>query len=310
MAIKYMNYKIIYIILLLLIILYIIRLYYYRNGFIEYFEDKFQDHETHIEIYDKEFVDLYEIIYRDFSDIEHDIKIVSTKIIDNVKNEINILVAGCGVGKLTKYLKDKYQNVIGVDISELMLKKSQTLYPNIKFIRGNLSKENIFDKNKFSHIFIDERTLYYNKLNDIKKIINNIFYWTINKGFLIVPIYDPENLQVACRYYSSNYMDNKGNLHGFTYLNDFSHDCYYIRNDDNKDNFDYYDKVIFDTGDKRIKKTIFNIPSTEIIYDIILNSGFELYHKEEIRTQIVGGYELVIFRKKNTITTVEELQKK
>ena len=305
-----MNYKIIYIILLLLIILYIIRLYYYRNGFIEYFEDKFQDHETHIEIYDKEFVDLYEIIYRDFSDIEHDIKIVSTKIIDNVKNEINILVAGCGVGKLTKYLKDKYQNVIGVDISELMLKKSQTLYPNIKFIRGNLSKENIFDKNKFSHIFIDERTLYYNKLNDIKKIINNIFYWTINKGFLIVPIYDPENLQVACRYYSSNYMDNKGNLHGFTYLNDFSHDCYYIRNDDNKDNFDYYDKVIFDTGDKRIKKTIFNIPSTEIIYDIILNSGFELYHKEEIRTQIVGGYELVIFRKKNTITTVEELQKK
>ena len=304
--------KIFYVILLILIILYILRLYYYRTGFIEKFEDKFQDHEKYIEIYDKEFIDLYEIVYRDFFDIEHDMKIVSSKVIDNIKNknDINMLVCGCGVGKLPKYLKDKYNKVIGVDVSELMLRKAQSLYPNIKFVRGNLVKPQIFEKNKFSHIFIDERTLYYNKTNEIKTIIHNIFEWTIDKGFLIIPIYDPDNLQVACRYYSSNYMDNKGNLHGFTYLNDFSHDCYYIKNDENKENISYFDKVIFDTGEKRIKKTEFNFPSKENMYDIILNSGFELFYREPVRTQVVGGYELAIFRKKKSVTSVEELQKK
>ena len=30
-------------------------------------------------------------------------------------------------------IKEKYKNIIGVDISENMLKKAQSLYPNIKF---------------------------------------------------------------------------------------------------------------------------------------------------------------------------------
>ena len=82
-----------------------------------------------------------------------------------------------------------------------------------------------------------------------------------------------------------------------------------IINEENKDIFDYYDKVIFDTGDKRIKKTTFYFPPKEEIYDIILKSGFELIYIEKIRTQVVGGYELAIFKKKKTITTVDELEK-
>lgn len=45
------------------------------------------------------------------------------------------------------------------------------------------------------------------------------------------------------------------------------------------------------------------------MYDIILNNGFDVVHIENIRTQVVGGYELAIFKKKNIIT-VEELEKK
>jgi hypothetical protein len=123
-------------------------------------------------------------------------------------------------------------------------------------------------------------------------------------------VYDPSKLQVASRYYSSNYVDNKGNKHGFTYLNDFSHDCYYIKDEENSNVYNYYDKAIFDSGDKRIKKTNFYIPPKEKIYDIILNNGFEVIHIENIRTQIVGGYELAIFKKKKNIITVEELEKK
>ena len=138
--------KIVFIIFLLIIILLIIS--YYNKQITENFEDKFEDHEKYEEMYDTEFTELYEIIYRDFSDIDFDTNIIYPKIVDNItnKNDINFLVCGSGTGKLCKKIKEKYKNVIGVDISENMLKKSQSLYPNIKFVRGNIVKKNIFEK--------------------------------------------------------------------------------------------------------------------------------------------------------------------
>ena len=303
------NYEnIISLIILSLVILLII--YSCSSVSIEHFEDKFDDFEKYDELYDEEFVELYEIIYRDYEDIDFDTKIVYNHTMVKNNNEPNILVCGSGIGKLCKKIKEKYKNVMGVDISENMLKKSQVLFPNIKFIRGNIAKEKIFEVNKFSHIYMDERTFYYNDLKIQEDIIKNIYLWLKPEGYFIMNIYDPSKLQVASRYYSSNYVDNKGNKHGFTYLNDFSHDCYYIKDEENSNVYNYYDKAIFDTGDKRIKKTTFYIQPKEKIYDIILNNGFEVIHIENIRTQIVGGYELAIFKKKKNIITVEELEKK
>lgn len=307
------NIKILCLILLLIIII-CITLPYFPNKIIENFDDKFDNNESYEEIYDKQFVELYEIIYRDFSDIDHDLNIVESKVMNNIsdKNSINILVCGAGVGKMCKKLKEKYKNIIGVDISENMLLKAQLIYPNIKFVRGNIIKEKIFERNTFSHIFFDERTLYYNKPEHLNNIILNCYYWLKDEGYLIIPVYNPKKLQLASRYYSSKYMDNKGNIHGFTYLNDFSHDCYYIKDEEDKngETFNYYDKIIFENGKKRIKKTIFYIPEKEKIYDIILQNGFDIYYIEKVRIQIVGGYEFVIFKKKKSTITVDEIQQK
>jgi len=277
---------------------------------IEGFEDKMDAFETYEEIYDSEFIDFYEIIYRNFLYIDYDLDIVYKKTMDEKNMQVaNFMVAGCGVGKLCKRLKDKDLNVIGVDISELMLKKSQFYYPHIKFVRGNLIKQTILNKNSFSHIFMDYKTLYYNSLDDIKKIIINCYLWLEEGGFFIVPIYDPAKMRLVPRYYSSNYIDNIGNVHGFTYLNDFSHDCYIIKNEKEENTFDYYDKILFEDGKKRIKKTKYIIPSKEDMYDIILRSHFELFYKDEERPKNVSGYELAIFKRKSQIITVDELEK-
>ena len=144
-----------YIFIFLIIILF----YFYYKDFrtIEKFEDKFDDFEKYDEIYDSEFTDLYEIIYRDFSDIEKDIKVIEEYIPNLNQNDLSIAVLGSGVGKLCKFLKEKNKNVIGVDISENMLKKAQSIYPNIKFIRGNITKEKIFnscDEEKINNTII------------------------------------------------------------------------------------------------------------------------------------------------------------
>lgn len=324
-----------------ILIIYYLIFYYYikyqenkdskKNYVIENFEDKFSqfnDLDNFKEIYDKDFIDYYQIIYDDSSDIEADLKIVYEKAFNNVENSSNleILVAGCGVGKLCKKLKEKYKNVYGIDISENMLLKAQLLNPNIKFIRGNLLISNTFNSNQFTHIYLDERTLFYHKLDEMKLIIENIYSWLKKDGYLIIPIYIFNKLQLASRYYSTKYIDDKKNIHGFTYLNNFSHDCYYISdkklkeinnananaNSNSKDLIDedkyyYYDKIMLDSGKKRIKQTEFYFPNKESIYDIILKTGFDIIHIEKIRRQIVGGYELAIFKKKYFETTIEKI---
>lgn len=282
---------------------------------IEYLLNEYKEKDD--DIYDKEFVDLYDIAYHDFFDINRDNKVILKylpKSIQKNKDNTSIIVGGCGVGKVCKSWKDLgYPNIKGIDFSKHMLKKAETLYPNIDFIRGNLVDHKILPE-KSTHLFIiDERTLYMNHTKDIEKIIKNTYHWLYDDGILVVPIYDKNELQLASRYYSTTYIDSLGIVHGFTYLDHFSHDCWYVPDlDDKKEKSErllmYFDKFTFKDGKKRIKPTLhYFSPKTEI-YDIILNSGFEKIHIEPVCTQIVGGYEVAIFKKKKNSINVSELQ--
>jgi len=251
------------------------------------------------DIYDKEFVEMYEIIYRDNTDIDYDFNIIK-KYLKN-KDIKKCAVLGSGVGKMCNKVKEGLglsgSDLMCVDNSEQMVIYSKKKYPNIKIVYADIIKENTLDKGKYDLIILDERTLYYNKIGNQKKIIDNCYKWLSKNGILVVPIYDPENLQLASRYYSLNYIDDKGNKHGFTYLNDFSHDGYYIKDKKNSELYNYYDKIVLKDGSKRIKKTTFYFQSKEKTYDMILKK-FKQIHIEPIHTQILGGYELGIFNKK------------
>lgn len=330
--------KILLYILIFLIFIYLMikiknAIYEKNNDVKEHFQDKLdysieyllnEYKEKHDDIYDKEFVDLYDIAYHDFFDVNRDNKVILKylpKSIKDKKDSSSIIVGGCGVGKVCKSWKDLgYPNIKGVDFSKHMLKKAETLYPNIDFIRGNLVDHKILPE-KSAHLFIiDERTLYMNHTKDIEKIIKNVYNWLYDDGILVVPVYDKNELQLASRYYSTTYIDNLGIVHGFTYLDHFSHDCWYVPDLDEKENSNekeenkserllmYFDKFTFKDGKKRIKPTLYYFsPKTEI-YDIILSSGFEKIHIEPVCTQIVGGYELAIFKKKKHTMNVSELQ--
>ncbi len=325
--------KILLYILILLIIIYLIikikNAIYETHSSNEHFQENFTDKldysieyllneykEKNDDIYDKEFVDLYDIAYHDFFDINRDNKVILKHIPKKNKEDLVITVGGCGVGKVCKSWKDLgYTNIKGIDFSKHMLKKAEGLYPNIDFIRGNLVDPKIIPE-KSTHLFImDERTLYMNHTKDIEKIIQNAYNWLYDDGLLIVPIYDKNELQLASRYYSTSYIDNLGIVHGFTYLDHFSHDCWYVPDldEENKEEKSerllmYFDKFTLKDGKKRIKHTMYYFLPKSEMYDIILKSGFEKIHIEPICTQIVGGYELAIFKKKKKIVNVSELQ--
>ena len=299
---------------IIVIIIIIIIIYTYSNNLLKNNKNLINENfmNENNDIYDKEFVELYEIIYRDYTDIDYDYNIINNKILSKLtNNDIKIVIAGSGVGKQCKKFKEKYDNVIGIDNSESMILYSKRKYPNIKFIKNNLLNQNSLEKNNYGLIILDERTLFYNNVKKQEYLIQNCFNWLVEGGFLVVPIYITEELQVASRYYSSNYIDDKGNTHGFTYLNDFTHNCYYINDEKDNNVYNFYDKIVLKDGNKRIKKTKLYIQTKEKTYDSILKNGFEIIYIEPVHLQILGGYELAIFRKKKeNILSVDEIQSK
>ena len=151
---------------LCIFIIIIIIIYIYVNNNINNYKnniENFMNEEN--DIYDKEFVELYEIIYRDYTDIDYDYNIINNKILSKLtNNDIKIAIAGSGVGKMCKKFKEKYDNVVGIDNSENMILYSKRTYPNIKFIKSNLLNQNSLNKNEYGLIVLDERTLFYNKI--------------------------------------------------------------------------------------------------------------------------------------------------
>ena len=270
------------------------------------------------DIFDKEYVNLYQIAYDDDADVKADMKIVQ-KFLPKAAS-LEIRVGGCGVGKVTKYWKEKgFNNVIGIDLSKNMLKKAEELNPNIRYVRGNLADRKIVDFGSSDLFILDERTLYYNHEKDMERIFQNVHSWLRDGGLLVVPVYDRTQLQTAARYYSTNYVDNMGAIHGFTYLTGFTHDCWYIPDigDDEagKDAGEvltlYYDKFTFEADSrKRIKSTMMYFCPKEDVYDMLMKANFEKVHIEPIGNRIVGGYELAIFRKKKMTASVKDIQEK
>jgi len=97
---------------------------------------------TTIQTYDA----IAEEFYKNHFDI-NSVKNLADDFIKELKGK-NILDIGCGPGRDAKYFSDNGFNVVGIDLSDGLLKIARQL-PNIKFLKMDMRKlsfkENIFD---------------------------------------------------------------------------------------------------------------------------------------------------------------------
>lgn len=302
--------QILFYLLLIIILYYIYDLYVKAYDTIENFEDKYDPNESYNDIYDNEFIDFYSIIYNEPKKNEQLEKLISIQLKN--KNNPKILVVGSNCGNLLKALKKNFQHVSGLDKSELMLKKCHHNYPFIKTIKGDIIKENLFEPFSFDVVVFESSILNENNEKDIHKILKNIYMYLKDNGIMMCPIYEEKSLNPRPRYYTTNYIDNKKNIHGFTYLNDFNHDCYYVKKPQLIEgfNYDYYDKIVLKSKKYRIKKTPMYIPEKENYYQMIMSKGFDIkkiYELDDL--DIIIDYEIAFFRKKNNKVDIKELEK-
>lgn len=107
------------------------------------------------------------------------------------RSDYIILDLGCGTGVCMNGLLKKYKKMVGVDISEEMIKVAQKRfkdYPNIEFIKSDFLNLN-FDNNKFDIITICNATRFIpSEYEEI--FLERLKNWIKKDGYLIVFIID------------------------------------------------------------------------------------------------------------------------
>jgi SAM-dependent methyltransferase len=145
-------------------------------------------YKTGSEVYDDFYTDIYD--YLVFNSLKNDYE-VGAIINDTAPNEKSVIVdIGCGTGHQVADLKSKGLNVIGVDISPSMVKKSKENNPTISesYSIGDGLNSHLFQDNSFTHILCLYFTIYYMK--DKMQFFYNCMNWLMPGGYLVVHLVD------------------------------------------------------------------------------------------------------------------------
>ena len=150
-----------------------------REGFIQ--KEKFLLKEG-TEVYDDFYVSLYDSLV--FSNVKNKFEV--GEIINATKPaaESILLDIGSGTGHHVDLFTKKGVDAIGLDISPAMIHKATELYPQSKFVVGDVLDFMHFPESSFTHITCLYFTIYY--IDDKLRFFKNCFDWLMPGGYLTI----------------------------------------------------------------------------------------------------------------------------
>jgi SAM-dependent methyltransferase len=230
------------------------------------------------EIYDDFYSEIYD--YLVFNKVKNDYEVGEILNASTPNSRSVILDIGCGNGHHVAKLAEQNINVIGIDISPSMIQKARENYPLLTFMVGDVTKDDQFKMNSFTHILCLYFTIYYFKDKDV--FFQNCMEWLMPGGFLIVhivnrekfdPILPPGNpLYVVSpqRYAKERITKTKINFEEFEYTSQFD-----LLPEVNLATFN--EKFKFPNGKVRNNEHVLYMESEDDIANRAANAGFTLH---------------------------------
>ena len=141
---------------------------------------------TGTDIYDDFYAEIYD--YLVYSDVKNAYEVGEILNQTSPSSVSKILDIGSGTGHHVAELSSQGLDVMGIDISESMVKKAKGLYPKNRYITGDINDADIFESGTFTHILSMYFTLYY--IKDKTVFFKNCYNWLMPGGYLIVHVVD------------------------------------------------------------------------------------------------------------------------
>jgi SAM-dependent methyltransferase len=176
--------------LLMFIILFLFLIFAFKglkNGLKEGFQqnDSFV-FKTGPDIYDDFYADIYDhLVFNNMKD-EYEVGEIVNK--TSPSSQSKVLDVGSGTGHHVAELASRNIDTVGIDISEAMVKKAKTNFPNYKFQLGDALNGSTFQANTFTHILCMYFTIYYFK--DKAAFFKNAMNWLKPGGYLLLHLVD------------------------------------------------------------------------------------------------------------------------
>jgi len=216
------------------------------------------------------------------------------------KGETFILDCGTGTGKHYQYLQSGGIKVIGLERSDTMLDIFKTRNPLGKVFKGDMRNENLFEGEKFSYILCLKETLYHNQIKDWDSILSNFYFWLKPGGYLVVNIFDKENLDPTPMNISMLRKDFKGRKHSITNFPNFTHDGWWERRGNTVCQYNEIFAIRNSKGTvtkKRHYKHNLAIPEKDKIMEKVLGNYFKLIKIVKLEDLGLRDHDLFFFKK-------------
>jgi SAM-dependent methyltransferase len=170
---------------------------------------------TDTDVYDNFYSNIYD--YLVYNNVKNDYEI--GEIINKTEptSQSLILDVGSGTGHHTAALESRGFRTVGIDKSVAMVNKAKSVYPQLKFVQGDVLNSSQFNNGLFTHILCLYFTLYY--IKDKSTFFRNCYQWLKPGGYLVIhvvnremfdPILPPGNplLLVSVQKYAKNFQQN------------------------------------------------------------------------------------------------------
>jgi SAM-dependent methyltransferase len=283
--------KILLFIICLLILLSIFRADYSKSN-----KEGFEQQEHFIfkkgpSIYDTFYANVYDKLVNINIDTDFEIGTIINSTQPTTKSVI--LDVGCRTGYLVSKLSDKNLEVIGIDASPFMIKKSVMNYPDYKFIVGNSLKVGQFQPASFTHILCMDHIIY--TFEDKRQLVNNFIDWLMPGGYFILRLVDIETFNpISNKTEVPIIVTNSKKHHKSIKTSDYDYTANYTLNNNLGT---IVEKFKFNNGHVRKQEQKLFMDDKEVILTIVQQCGFTLQSIVDVIHTGYGKQYIYIFVK-------------
>lgn len=238
------------------------------------------------EMYDQFYVNVYDILTN--TELNSSFEIGTIINSTSPSSESIVLDIECRTGSRTTKLNNL--QIIGLDASPFMIKKSIMKNPDHKFVVGDALNIGVFEPASFTHILCLDMNIYYFK--DKRTFINNCMDWLMPGGYFILHVVDTNShdpiLSINPSLYIGNGKSKTKQLKDFTYsINSYKNDNITT----------IQEKFKFNNGNTRKQERILYMEDKEILLTTVQQCGFTLHAISDIIKYDYGSQYIYIFVK-------------
>jgi len=280
--------------ILLFIIFLLILLSIFRSNYSKY--EGFEQKEQFIfkkgpSIYDNFYANVYDqiVITTMGSDFEIGTILNSTQ----PTSKSVILDVGCRTGSRVSKLSENNLEVIGIDVSPFMIKKSLMKYPDHKFIVGDALNVSQFQPSSFTHILCLDHIIY--TFKDKRQLVNNFIDWLMPGGHFVLHLVDKETFNPISNNTELPIIVTTGKQPTKSITeSDYDYTASYTLNNNIGT---IVEKFKFKNGQVRKQEHQLYMDDKEVILTIVQQCGFTLHSIVDVAQADYGNQYIYIFVK-------------